>query len=118
MLHRADLISVPVFSSTIRTASFPCAEEQEACEPHPCSSALAGATMPIFSIIFGNLMNSFGQNLDNPSALQDAVRSDQDRSTTWPKPRRCWTFALRVRVVWGVCSQVVSTCVPGGACGA
>lgn len=29
--------------------------------------------MPVFSIIFGNLMNSFGQNLNDPEQLQQQV---------------------------------------------
>lgn len=33
----------------------------------------AGAAMPVFSIIFGNLMNSFGQNLNDPEQLQQQV---------------------------------------------
>ncbi|GAB4820940.1 hypothetical protein N2152v2_007986 [Parachlorella kessleri] len=35
-----------------------------------------GASLPIFSIVFGNLMNSFGFNMADPSELQDAVNSN------------------------------------------
>ena len=31
--------------------------------------------MPVFSIIFGDVMNSFGLNIYNPSALSDSVNS-------------------------------------------
>ena len=34
--------------------------------------------MPIFSIIFGNLMNSFGQNLGDPDYLKEQVRRGEE----------------------------------------
>lgn len=38
--------------------------------------AAAGAAMPVFSILFGNLMNAFGQNLDNYDELTDEARGN------------------------------------------
>lgn len=37
-------------------------------------AAANGAAMPVFSIIFGNLLNSFGFNQSNLSVLRDATR--------------------------------------------
>ncbi len=36
-------------------------------------SAANGASMPIFTLLFGDLINSFGLNLGNPNALSKAV---------------------------------------------
>lgn len=36
-------------------------------------AAASGAAMPIFSILFGDLVNAFGSNMTNLSRLQDEV---------------------------------------------
>lgn len=36
-------------------------------------AGLNGAGMPIFSIVFGNLINSFGLNIFDPNVLKDKV---------------------------------------------
>jgi hypothetical protein len=43
--------------------------------PTPTACCCAGAAMPVFSILFGNLMNSFGQNLDDYNNLTHQVNN-------------------------------------------
>lgn len=64
-------------------------------------SVAEGVMMPVFSIVFGKLLNSFGQNQSDPSTLADAVNSTVVKFlyigaaafVAANLQMACWTFA-------------------------